>query len=82
PKESISYQPFFGRFASTGRSGGENSGSENSESKPSKRQNKKGGAPGAPAPAGPAPKTPERAPAPEVKRAPAVSPTGGAEPHP
>jgi penicillin-binding protein 1A len=95
PKESISYQPFFGRFASTGRSsGGERSGEEPFEKaqKPAQHHS----TPRAGAHETPAHETPEAAPpshepsepheptaaAPVEKHTPAPAPTGGAEPHP
>ncbi len=92
PKESISFQPFFGRFASTGRSGENESSSESSEKKGPKKNpsehrsthtkaNEKTEAVIPPA-HGP-PERHEPAPAPPVeKHAPEPAPTGGAEPHP
>ncbi len=93
PKESISYQPFFGRFASTGRSsGGEQSSQEPSEPgqapRPSTRSTKPHAGPKGPkelpeatAPTNHGPNEPATAPPPE-KHVPAPAPTGGAEPHP
>jgi penicillin-binding protein 1A len=77
PRESLPYEPFFGRFATTGRSstGGEPQESREPSAPRSERQR------GGPA-AGRAPAQPPPAPAPESERAPAPSPTGGAAPRP
>ncbi len=91
PKESISYEPFFGRFASTGRSSGDEQSSEES---PEPGQTKKatphhttphGGANEAPEAVTPPSHEPSEpaTPAPPVERqAPVPAPTGGAEPQP
>lgn len=89
PKESISYQPFFGRFASTGRSGeNESSNGEPSEKgqteKPAAHSPNHTGANESPEAAIPrAHERHEPAISPPVeKHAPEPAPTGGAEPHP
>jgi penicillin-binding protein 1A len=92
PKESISYQPFFGRFASTGRSSeGEQPGGEQSEKGQTKKRNEHhaphtGGneTPEATTPRSREPSEPrEPAIQPPVERhTPEPAPTGGAEPHP
>jgi membrane carboxypeptidase/penicillin-binding protein len=92
PKESISYQPFFGRFASTGRSSeNEQSNGEPSEKghtkKPSKHNpthTKANESPETTIPRAREPHEPhEPAISPPVeKHAPEPAPTGGAEPHP
>jgi penicillin-binding protein 1A len=90
PKESISYQPFFGRFASTGRSGGsEQSNEEPAEPGQTPRPSTHGNTPRVRAkelpepttPTGHGPSEPAATPAPG-KHVPAPAPTGGAEPHP
>jgi membrane peptidoglycan carboxypeptidase len=96
PKEAISYQPFFGRFASTGRSSGNENESESTNGEPSekgkaKKPTERGpGQTGAKAepeatiPRAHEPHEPhEPAAAPPVeKHGPEPAPTGGAEPHP
>ena len=93
PKESISYQPFFGRFASTGRSGeNESSSSESPEKEKTKRPGSPHGRRGAGAnerpeavtpPSGEPHKAHEPGGEPPARHnAPEPSPTGGAEPHP
>jgi penicillin-binding protein 1A len=94
PKEAISYQPFFGRFASTGRSSeSESSSGEPFEKGPNKKPKEHGpghtGAnetpqatiPRAREPHEPAAHEPAAGP-PVEKHAPEPAPTGGAEPHP
>ncbi len=95
PKESISYQPFFGRFASTGRSSeGERSGFEPLEKGPAKKptehhpthaggnERPEAATPRAHEPHEPEPHEPEKISPPAEKHAPEPAPTGGAEPHP
>jgi len=94
PKESISYEPFFGKFASTGRSSseGESSGGEPYKKAPNTHPTRRGAprvgaheapeahAPEAHAPTG-GPSEPRALP-PAGKQGPAPAPTGGAEPQP
>jgi penicillin-binding protein 1A len=83
PKEAISYQPFYGKYASTGQALSNQASEGSSESAPSKAKHKaakpNGGAPGATAPAPAAPPAehtggPPAAPPGQVKK------TGGASP--
>jgi penicillin-binding protein 1A len=89
PKESISYEPFFGRFATTGRSGSEQSEGERSEpfeTGSSKPRTPRAGPGATPTPRVPRTTEPPPGAAPEVKHAvtptptPTPAPTGGAEP--
>ena len=93
PKESISYQPFFGRFASTGRSSesesasGESSEKKGHDQKAGRTSRTHTGARRKARSHDPARHEPmnhtNRATAPPVeKHAPEPAPTGGAEPHP
>ncbi len=91
PRESISYQPFFGKFASTGRSsGGEQSSEEPPEKGQATRPTQHHTTPRAganetpePAPAIHGPSEPTTSPPVEKRaRVPTPAPTGGAEPHP
>jgi penicillin-binding protein 1A len=96
PKEAISYQPFFGRFASTGRSSeNESSTGETPQKEHGKRPGTRRGTPGgrryespeAVTPPGREPQeshesheSPRRPPV--ERNTPEPAPTGGAEPHP
>ena len=89
PKESISYQPFFGRFATTGRSGeSEQSSGEPSEKgqtkKPVEHHPTHAGTSEPPAAAAPKNREPREpaSPPPVERNTPGPAPTGGAEPHP
>lgn len=95
PKEQISYQPFFGKYASTGASTGESSENENESSGAGKK--KTPGAPGTPnvekpgtgkepapvehpkEPPAPSPPAREPTPPPAKEPPPAVGGAGGAE---
>jgi penicillin-binding protein 1A len=93
PKESISYEPFFGKFASTGRSsGGERSSEEPFEQAQSTQPSRHRSTPHTGANEAPKPTTPQirepsepATPAPPSEKpvpAPTPAPTGGAEPNP
>ncbi len=97
PKESISYQPFFGHFATTGRTSvTEQFGDETLEPKtrqPAKHpstpragahetpETREPTTPATQGPSEPAVKPPAEKPAPTPAPTPAPAPTGGAEPH-
>ncbi len=89
PKESISYEPFFGRFASTGRSSeNERSGGEPFETgqpkQPNVHREKHAGTSEPPEAAAPKNREPREpaGPPPVERNTPEPAPTGGAEPHP
>lgn len=89
PKESISYEPFFGRFASTGRSSeNERPGGEPFETgqpkQPNVHREKHAGTSEPPEAAAPKNREPREpaSPPPVERNTPEPAPTGGAEPHP
>jgi hypothetical protein len=79
PKESLSYQPFFGKYATTGRQGGgEESQSSESPATPSPHPRLRAHPEAHKNPAGAQP--PSEAPAPAPPPSPPVNKTGGAGP--
>ena len=83
PKEQISYQPFFGKYASTGASSSSESESESEKSTPGHKPSHTPGAAEQPAehtPQAPAPQTPEPTSPPVKESPPTVGGAGGAEP--